>query len=367
MTWYGLPAPLADADGNLAAPPGAFLDVASSAMQVVYQIVHRVAPSHSPVLLLGESGVGKKTIAQAIHHLSPRASGPLLKVHCGRLSERMLERDLLGYVQGAFAGAAHDRSGRLEAACGGTIVLDEIDRLPLGLQLQLLRVLEEQAFERVGDATAIAVDTRVIATSLRDLTTQVIEQRFREDLYWRLNVVPIYVPPLRDRVADIPGLVSHFLELCAQTNHRPSLHVLPETIDAMRGYHWPGNVRELQTCVERAVVLADGDRFGLDLLPASVRSGGKGELSTASVRGVDLETLVQEVVEQGVRAAESEQLEVHSYVVNRVEKELIAQVLANCNHVQTKAAAKLGINRNTLYKKIKDYRLEPAEPSEAEK
>lgn len=367
MAWYGLPTPLADSDGSLAASPGALVDGASSGMQEAYHIVRRVAPSQTPVLLLGESGVGKKTIAQAIHHLSPRAAGPLLKVHCGRLSERMLERDLLGYVQGAFAGAAHDRSGRLEAACGGTLVLDEIDRLPLGLQLQLLRVLEEQAFERVGDATAIAVDTRVIATSLRDLTAQVIEQSFREDLYWRLNVVPIYVPPLRDRPEDIPGLVRHFLDLCAQANHRRPLQLLPETIEVMRGYHWPGNVRELQTYVERAVVLAVGDGFGVDLLPASVRSGGKGELSTASVRGVDLETLVQEVVQQGLRAAESEQSEVHGFVVNRVERELIAQVLANCNHVQTKAAAKLGINRNTLYKKIKDYHLEPTEPPEPEK
>ncbi len=339
----------------------------SSAMQALYQIVHRVAPSQAPVLLLGESGAGKKTAARAIHRLSLRATGPLLKVHCGGLSKRLLERDLLGYVQGAFAGAAHDRSGRLEAAHGGTLVLDEIDCLPLGLQLQLLRVLEEQTFERVGDAKAINVDVRIIATSHRDLTNEVIEHCFREDLYWRLSVVPISVPPLRERVEDIPALISHFLELCGQANHRQSLHVLPETIDALRRYHWPGNVRELQTYVERAVVLADGDEFGIELLPASIRRGGKGELSTVSVRGVDLETLVQEVVEQGVRAAESEQLEVHSYVVNRVEKELIAQVLANCNHVQTKTAAKLGINRNTLYKKIKDYGLEPAEPPDTEK
>lgn len=367
MSWYGLPTPVDDSSDNPAAKIDELLIGDSSAMQALYQTVHRVAPSQAPVLLLGESGVGKKTVAQAIHRLSLRATGPLLKVHCGGLSKRLLERDLLGYVQGAFAGAAHDRSGRLEAAHGGTLVLDEIDCLPLVLQLRLLRVLEEQTFERVGDAKAINVDARIIATSHRDLTNEVIEHRFREDLYWRLSVVPISVPPLRERVEDIPTLVSHFLERCGQANHRQSLHVPPETIDALRRYHWPGNVRELQTYVERAVVLADGDEFGIELLPASIRSGGKGELSTVSVRGVDLETLVQEVVEQGVRAAESEQLEVHSYVVNRVEKELIAQVLANCNHVQTKTAAKLGINRNTLYKKIKDYGLEPAEPPDTEK
>ena len=339
---------------------------ASPAMQAIYQIVHCVASSQAPVLLLGESGVGKKTVAQTIHRLSPRATQPLLKIHCGGLNKEMLERELLGYVQGAFAGATHDRSGRLKAAHGGTIVLDEIDRLPGGLQLQLLRVLEEQSFERMGDATAIAVDTRVIATSQRDLAVEVIEQRFREDLYWRLNVVPICVPPLRDRAEDIPALVSHFLGLYSRANQRQVPHVLPETIDAMRHYHWPGNVRELQATVERAVVMAGGGEFGVDLLPASVRSG-EPVLGVAGVRGVDLETLVQEVVEQGVRAAESEQVEVHGYVVNRVEKELIAQVLANCNHVQTKAAAKLGINRNTLYKKIKDYGLEQtAEPSEAD-
>lgn len=336
----------------------------SPAMQAVYEITRRVAPSNASVLLLGETGTGKELIAGAIHALSSRSYGPFVKVNCGALSESLLESELFGHVRGAFTSAVANRIGRFEAAHSGSIFLDEINSTSHILQVKLLRVLQEREFERVGDGSRITVDTRVIAASNRDLTKEVQEDRFREDLYWRLNVVPIVLPPLRKRPEDIPELVMHFLSVYSQANERHVVHAPQNTIDALQSYHWPGNVRELQNYVERAVVLAEGDEFSLDLLPDVVRHGGTGSPSTVSVRGVDLETLVQELVEQGVRAAENENKDIHSFVVNRVEKELIAQVLTNCKHVRTKAAASLGINRNTLHKKIKDYNLEAPEPDE---
>lgn len=334
----------------------------SPAMQAVYELTRRVAPSNASVLLLGETGTGKELIAGAIHALSTRACGPFVKVNCGALSESLLESELFGHVRGAFTSAVANRIGRFEAAHSGSIFLDEINSTSQILQVKLLRVLQEREFERVGDGSRIAVDTRVIAASNRDLTKEVQEDRFREDLYWRLNVVPIVLPPLRKRPEDIPELVVHFLNFYSQANDRHVVHAPQETIDAMQCYHWPGNVRELQNYVERAVVLAEGDEFSLELLPDVVRQGGMGNPRAATVLGADLETLVKQLVEQGVQAAVNEKKDIHSFVVNRVEKELIAQVLSKCKHVQTKTAASLGINRNTLHKKLKDYNLETPEP-----
>lgn len=359
MSQYGFQTRIADSTPQSASALG--IVGSSSAMQAVYDMMCRVAPSNASILLLGETGTGKELLAGAIHALSGRSSGPYAKVNCGALSTKLLESELFGHVQGAFASAVANRTGRFEAAHCGTILLDEINRTSHILQAKLLRVLQDREFQRIGDTTTITVDTRVIAASNRDLVKEVQEGRFREDLYWRLNVVPIQIPPLRKRPEDIPELVVHFLKVYCEANDRDVVHVHKETIEALRGYHWPGNVRELQNYIERAVVMAEGDEFGPDLLPDIVLHGGDGSPSTVSVRGVDLETLVREVVEQGVRAAENEKTDIHSYVVNRVEKELIAQVLANCNHVQTKTAAKLGINRNTLHKKLKDYDLEASE------
>ncbi len=338
----------------------------SPAMQAVYEITRRVAPSNASVLLLGETGTGKELIAGAIHSLSGRASGPFIKVNCGALSESLLESELFGHVRGAFTSAVSNRTGRFEAAHSGTIFLDEINSTSHILQVKLLRVLQEREFERVGDTTTIVVDTRVIAASNRDLTKEVQEERFREDLYWRLNVVPINIPPLRSRPEDIPELVVHFLNYYSEANNRFVVHVQKETIEAMQAYHWPGNVRELQNYVERAVVMSESDEFSVDLLPDVVLHGPSPGGGTVSMRGVDLDTLVQELVIQGVRAAETEKAEVHSFVVNRVEKELISQVLNQCNYVQTKTAAKLGINRNTLHKKLKDYHLEGADQEDTD-
>ncbi len=366
MSRYGFHSQSVDT-GSSGGSPVAGIIGSSPAMQEVYEITRRVAQSNASVLLLGETGTGKELIAGAVHSLSGRASGPFVKVNCGALSESLLESELFGHVRGAFTSAVANRTGRFEAAHSGTIFLDEINSTSQILQVKLLRVLQERQFERVGDTATITVDTRVIAASNRDLTREVQEERFREDLYWRLNVVPINIPPLRKRPEDIPDLVVHFLNYYCEANNRYVVHIQKETIEAMQSYHWPGNVRELQNYVERAVVMAQGDEFSIDLLPDVVLRGGSGGSSTISIRGVDLDTLVKEVVEQGVRAAEVEKSDVHSFVVNRVEKELISQVLANCNNVQTKTAAKLGINRNTLHKKLKDYDLEGADLDEEPK
>lgn len=327
-------------------------------MEAVYETTRRVARSNASVLLLGETGTGKELIAGAIHRLSDRAAGPFVKVNCGALSESLLESELFGHVRGAFTSAVSNRTGRFEAAHSGTIFLDEINSTSLILQVKLLRVLQEREFERVGDTSTITVDTRVIAASNRDLTHEVREERFREDLYWRLNVVPIQIPPLRDRCEDIPALVVHFLNYYSEANNRYVIRASPEALDAMQAYHWPGNVRELQNYVERAVVMADGDELTMELLPDTVKHGDRGGGRSVLIHGVDFDTLTSEVVRLGVKQAEEQRQEIHGYVVNHIEKELISQVLTNCNYVQTKTAAKLGINRNTLHKKLKDYDLE---------
>ncbi len=337
-------------------PPITGIIGTGAAMQEVYRITRRVARSNASVLLLGETGTGKELIANAIHQLSDRHGRPFVKVNCGALSESLLESELFGHVRGSFTGAVNNRTGRFEAAHTGTIFLDEINSTTKHLQVKLLRVLQEREFERVGDTQTLRVDTRVIAASNRDLMDEVEAEQFREDLYWRLNVVPILIPPLRDRREDIPDLVAHFLNLYSEANDRFVVHIDPLAMKAMQEYHWPGNVRELQNYVERAVVMADSDELALDLLPAVVR-GGK-EQRASQLRGADMESLTYEMVQQGLANAGPGEDSLHNKIVNRLERELIAQVMLACNNVQTKAAAKLGINRNTLHKKLKEHNLE---------
>ena len=267
---------------------------------------------------------------------------------------QLLESELFGHVRGAFTGAVSNRTGRFEAAHGGTIFLDEINSTSIYLQVKLLRVLQEREFERVGDTQTLRVDTRVIAASNRDLMAQVGNELFREDLYYRLNVIPVNLPPLRERVEDIPELVVHFLDYYNELNDRYVVHIQQEAMDAMLAYSWPGNVRELQNYIERAVVLAAGDELPCELLPDQVLGR---QTQAHGVPAADLETLTQHVVQRGLADAGPSEDSLHKKVVNRVERELIAQVMLSCNNVQTKAAAKLGINRNTLYKKLKDYGL----------
>jgi DNA-binding NtrC family response regulator len=338
----------------------------AAAMQEVYRITRRVAASNASVLLLGETGAGKEVIANAIHQLSNRNTGPFVKVNCGALSESLLESELFGHVRGAFTGAVGNRAGRFEAAHSGTIFLDEINSTSMHLQVKLLRVLQQKQFERVGDTETVSVDTRVIAASNRDLAEEIKHERFREDLYWRLNVVPIEIPPLRKRREDIPALVGHFLQVYSALNDRYVVHIERKAMQCLQDYHWPGNVRELQNYIERSVVMADSDELTCDLLPEIVT--GKSSSATATNNEPapkwDFDSLSREVVQQGIRVADSDSNNLHSSIVDRVEKELIAQVLATCNYVQTKAATRLGINRNTLHKKMKDYNLEGLEPND---
>ena len=329
------------------------------AMLEVYAMTRRVAASNASVLLLGETGTGKELIAKAIHQLSPRGTGPFVRVNCGALSESLLESELFGHVRGAFTGAVANRAGRFEAAHTGTIFLDEINSTAPKLQVKLLRVLQEREFERVGDTETIRVDTRVIAASNRDLLDEVAKEGFREDLYYRLNVVPIVLPPLRARREDIPLLVTHFLEIYNEQNDRYVVHIQKNAAEALVRYHWPGNVRELQNVVERCVVMAPTDEITCDLLPAGIRVGR--ETAVMPGRGGDLDSLARELVEQGLATAPAGDDALFDRVVSRVERELIAQMLAACGGVQLKAAARLGINRNTLRKKLLEHGLEEGE------
>ncbi|NIL96527.1 MAG: AAA domain-containing protein [Planctomycetales bacterium] len=336
-------------------PPLPELIGQGAAMQEVYGFTNKVARTNTSVLLLGETGTGKELIARAIHRLSLRRNGPFVRVNCGALSENLLESELFGHVRGAFTGAVGNRAGRFEAAHSGSIFLDEINSTTPKLQVKLLRVLQEREFERVGDTETIRVDTRVIAASNRDLLGEIEAERFREDLYYRLNVVPIYIPSLRQRREDIPELVGHFLNYYNDLNDRFVVHIHTDAMQALQDYDWPGNVRELQNYIERAVVLADGDELTPELLPPELFGS---ERPVRRGRRVDLETLTQEVVQEGLATAGADDDNLHARIVRRIERELIAQVMAHCDNVQIKAANRLGINRNTLHKKLKEYSLE---------
>lgn len=337
----------------------------SPAMQEVARVTKRVALTNASVLLLGETGTGKEVIANAIHQLSNRVGGPFVKVNCGALSESLLESELFGHVRGAFTGAVGNRAGRFEAAHTGSIFLDEINSTSLHLQVKLLRVLQQKEFERVGDTETVTVDTRLIAASNRDLAEEIREERFREDLYWRLNVVPIELPPLRKRREDIPALVAFFLQLYSEQNDRYVVHIQREAMQALQDYHWPGNVRELQNYVERAVVMSDSDELTIELLPGVVTGAQPAQnFSPISSAPMDFESLTKQLVTEGLRLSQPDPTDLHSRIVDKVEKELIAQVLQACSFVQTKAATRLGINRNTLHKKMKDYNLEGEDSSD---
>ncbi len=340
------------ADDRDTGPPIAGLIGSGPAMREVYRLTRQVARSNASVLLLGETGTGKELIAKAIHQLSPRGSGPFVRVNCGALAENLLESELFGHVRGAFTGAIGNRTGRFEAAHTGTVFLDEINSTTPKLQVKLLQVLQEQEFERVGDTQTIRVDTRVIAASNRDPLREIEEGRFREDLYYRLNVVTIELPPLRDRPEDIPALVTHFLKVYRRRNDRSQVpRVERAAMQALQKHDWPGNVRELQNYIERAVVLGPDDLLteaALDLKRRRPKRRGSS----------DLPALVSELVAQGMATAGPDAMDLQGQIVDRVERELIAQVMADCANVQVKAAVRLGINRNTLRKKLRQYGLE---------
>lgn len=330
----------------------------SSPMREVFRTTRQVAPSKACVLILGETGTGKELIARAVHDLSPRSTGPYIRVNCGALTESLLESELFGHMKGSFTGAVDNRTGRFEAAHTGSIFLDEINSTSPKLQVKLLRVLQEGEFERVGDNSTKKVDTRIVAATNRDLLDEIESGRFREDLYYRLNVVPIYLPPLRDRRDDIEPLVLSFLKRYGEQNRREMRRVNPEAMRLLIEHDWPGNVRELQNYVERAVILGTGPELLVEHLPPQLRGQIPPRPSSARPKGGAI--LTAELVRQGIRAAGPNANDLYDRIVGQVERELIQQVLQSCDRVQIKAAAKLGINRNTLHKKLSEFRLDDA-------
>lgn len=344
--------------GNLITPMDAIEGIIGNSpqMQDVYRVTRKVAPSPATVLLTGETGTGKELIARALHELSSRRTGPFIRVNCGALSESLLESELFGHSKGAFTSAHETRTGRFEAAHGGTVFLDEINSVSYQLQVKLLRVLQEQEFERVGDTKTISVDCRVIAATNVDLPDQIEEGTFREDLYYRLNVIPIYLPALRERPDDIPALVDFFMTRYIKDNELPPTSITADALNFLTQYDWPGNVRELQNYIERALVLSESDQIGADDLPPHVRGLAPTRIGRAAA--TDIESLCSSLVSKGIAECDTDTGNVHSHVVSRVEREVILQVLRQCQGVQTRTATRLGINRNTLHKKIEEYGLQ---------
>ena len=309
----------------------------SGQMLDVISLVRRVAPSEATVLIRGESGTGKELIAKAIHFASPRASGPLVKVNCAALPETLLESELFGHEKGAFTGAVTSRQGRFELANGGTLFLDEIGDLPLHLQAKLLRVLQEREYEKVGSSRPVKVDVRILAASHRPLEALIKAGQLREDLYYRLNVVTILIPPLRERRSDLSPLIDHFLRLFAEKNGKTIRGLTHEARDILLRYDYPGNVRELENLIERAVVLTRDDVIGSGDLPLTVQN--------PEVEG-DRETNLTVAVEA-------------------LERHMIKETLARSDGVQTRAAELLGISERGLrYKLIKYGFQERATESE---
>lgn len=327
----------------------------SPPMLEVYRMTRKVAPTAATVLLTGETGTGKELIARALHELSPRATGPFIRVNCGALSESLLESELFGHAKGAFTSAIENRTGRFEAAHGGTIFLDEINSVSYQLQVKLLRVLQEHEFERVGDTRTIRVDVRVIAATNVDLQDEISVGRFREDLFYRLNVIPIYLPALRERGDDINDLVTFFVRRYAMANGIVTPGMTSDAMRYMQQYGWPGNVRELQNYIERALVLSTGGEITSDLLPPHVR--GLAPMRIGRRASEDLESLCTDLVSRRLAQIGEDSTDVYNEVINVVEKELILQVLRQSQGVQTRTATRLGINRNTLHKKIEDHHL----------
>jgi DNA-binding NtrC family response regulator len=301
---------------------------ASKAIQDVLDAVKRVAPSKATVFVRGESGTGKELVARAIHRLSPRANGPFVRVNCAALSETLLESELFGHERGAFTGATQRREGRFELANKGTLLLDEVSEVSPRIQAKLLRVLEEEEFERVGGTRTLKVDVRVVATSNRDLEAAIADGSFREDLFYRLHVVPIRLPPLRDRTDDVPKLAASFLARFARENGKNVSSITPAAMARLTSYRWPGNVRELANLVQRAVVLAPSETIDVDQVVLPSDDGARNDVLSAAV---------------GMRAED-------------VERELILRTLCSTNGNRTRTAQLLDLTARTINNKIRLYR-----------
>jgi DNA-binding NtrC family response regulator len=307
----------------------------SPAMQEVFDVVQQVAPTRATVLLEGESGTGKELIARAIHQLSPRAKLPLVVVHCGALAPTLLESELFGHEKGAFTGAHERRIGRFEQAQGGTLFLDEIGEIDASIQIKLLRFLGERTFERVGSNKTLTADVRLVAATNRNMEELVKSGAFREDLFFRLRVVEIVLPPLRARTGDIPLLAKNFLSEFAKENNKPVTDFTSDALEILMNYSWPGNVRELRTAIEHAVVLSRTEKISARDLPAAVRSG------SASVLADPQRMLARP-----------------DLTVKDAEKQLIVRALKETKGNRTLAAKKIGMSRRTLHRKLHAYQLE---------
>ncbi|MBI4634388.1 MAG: sigma-54-dependent Fis family transcriptional regulator [Deltaproteobacteria bacterium] len=302
----------------------------SAKMESLLETLSLVAPSDATVLIMGESGTGKELVANAIHQNSPRAGRPFIKVSCAALPETLLESELFGHEKGAFTGAVTRREGRFQLAHGGTIFLDEVGEMSPAVQTKLLRVLQEKEFQPLGSTRTVTVDIRVLAATNRDLEAEVKSGRFREDLYYRLNVVPLVVPPLRERKEDIPPLVEHFLVVYQEKNRKSMKGISGKALDLLMRYEWPGNVRELENCIERAVIMARDEV----IIPADFPPAIQKLLQEGEREGFDLPS--------GISLAE-------------MEKALIMKTLEETSGNRTRAAELLGINRRTLQNKLKEY------------
>ena len=334
----------------------------SPAMLDVFAMIGQVASSRATCLLLGETGCGKELIAKAIHYNSPRKDKPLIRINCGALSPQILESELFGHIKGAFTGAVRDTVGRFEAADGGTIFLDEIGTLDSHLQVKLLRVLQEREFERVGDHRTLQVDVRVIAASNLDLEHEVAKGTFREDLYYRLNVMTFHLPPLRNRRQDVPQMIDFFLDKYNAENSRNLRKMNRELLNTLLRYPWPGNVRELENAVERAVVLSNGELFTEELLPLQIRLFAQQVRRDSSDDSV--EALASKLAAHAMRHYEQSGEgvgDIYGRVIREIERHLISEALNVNGGVKTRTADYLGINRNTLNKKVKEMGISAAE------
>ena len=320
-------------------------------LRQVSQQLHRAAATDATVLLLGESGTGKELFARALHALSPRADGPFVAINCAAIPENLLESELFGHEKGAFTGASARKPGRFEMAHRGTLFLDEIGDLPLALQAKILRALEEKSFERVGGNVSLHVDARVVAATNRNLKAGVASHQFREDLYFRLSVFPITIPPLRERGGDIPILAHHFVEKFSRDMTKPTLKLSAAALDALCTYPWPGNVRELQNCIERAVILSDADTILPRHLSLSFRPGTpaerEGSFDPPGVTAdpwseIDLSGTMGDALRR---------------VTSEVERRKVEEALKQAGGSKERAAEVLQISYKVLLQKIRDYGL----------
>jgi len=316
----------------------------AQAMQPVFDTIRQAAPTQATILITGASGTGKELVAHAIHRLSARAHGPFVAVHCAALSASLLESELFGHEKGAFTGADARRKGRFEMAAGGTLFLDEIGEIDNAVQVKLLRVLEERVFERVGGNETLTADIRLIAATNRDLRQRVQEGKFREDLLYRLDVINIHMPLLRERNSDIPALCDHFLREFSEKNGKAIAGLTAEAVNLLSAYSWPGNVRELRNTIEKMVVLSHGDRLTARDVPANIREAVRGSAPGLSWGPVSLG--------EGSLA--------------EAERRKILAVLDKQRGNRTRAALELGISRRTLHRKLQEYRAQGLLPGGAE-